>query len=171
MARSDDTEITLGTGKILAIFFALVVVCALFFGLGYSMGRNSHGDTVSAASPFAVVTGQRPAAAMHAEKAQGSAPAPQSAAPALASDSSAASDLSAGATAPGYFVQVAAVSKEEDANALVEALRKKQYAAILAPNPPDKFFHVQIGPFAEAKDAETLRQRLIGDGYNPILKK
>jgi DedD protein len=148
-----------------------VVVCALFFGLGYSMGRNSHSDTASAAAPFAIVTGERPAAAMHTEKAQGAAATPQTAAPASTADSSAGGDLSAAATAPGYFVQVAAVSKEEDAGALVEALRKKQYAAILAPNAPDKLFHVQIGPFAEAKDAETLRQRLIGDGYNPILKK
>ena len=37
----EDTEITLGTGKMLAIFFGLVVLCATFFGLGYSIGHNS----------------------------------------------------------------------------------------------------------------------------------
>jgi hypothetical protein len=34
MASSEDTEITLGTGKLLVLFFGLVGVCALFFALG-----------------------------------------------------------------------------------------------------------------------------------------
>jgi len=72
----------------------------------------------------------------------------------------------------GYFVQVAAVSKEEDAQALVDALKKKEYPAfVAAQNNADKLFRVQLGPFAEAKDAEAMRTKLIGDGYNPILKK
>src|SRR3974390_3862542 len=36
-----DTEITLGTGRMLALFFALVVVCALFFAVGFSLGRKA----------------------------------------------------------------------------------------------------------------------------------
>ena len=39
--RNDDREISLGTGTILAIFFALALICAVFFGLGYTMGRKS----------------------------------------------------------------------------------------------------------------------------------
>ena len=41
MASSQDTEITLGTGKLLVLFFGLVGVCALFFALGYSLGRKA----------------------------------------------------------------------------------------------------------------------------------
>src|ERR1700687_4443942 len=36
-----DTEITLGTGRMLAIFFALVLVCAFFFAIGFSLGRRT----------------------------------------------------------------------------------------------------------------------------------
>ena len=36
-ATSQDTEITLGTGKMLALFFGLVAVCAVFFGMGFSL--------------------------------------------------------------------------------------------------------------------------------------
>jgi cell division septation protein DedD len=69
-------------------------------------------------------------------------------------------------------VQVAAVSRQEDADALVEALKRKQYPAFTANNTAaDKFYHVQVGPYAELKDAEAMRARLIGDGYNPIVKK
>jgi DedD protein len=70
----------------------------------------------------------------------------------------------------GYFVQVAAVSKEEDADALVDALKKKQYPA-LATSTGDKLFHVQVGPFNDIRDAESIRAKLVSDGYNPILKK
>src|ERR1051326_2381894 len=49
MASSQDTEITLGTGKLLALFFGLVGICALFFGFGYSLGRKSE-PTIASAS-------------------------------------------------------------------------------------------------------------------------
>ncbi len=71
-----------------------------------------------------------------------------------------------------YFVQVAAVSKQDDAEALVDALKKKQYPAFVATNiSTDKLFRVQVGPFGDIKDAEGMRSRLINDGYSPILKK
>jgi len=41
MDSSQDTEITLGTGKLLGLFFGLVIVCAVFFALGYTLGRKS----------------------------------------------------------------------------------------------------------------------------------
>ena len=41
MADSEDTEITLGTGKMLALFFGLVALCAVFFGMGFSLGKSS----------------------------------------------------------------------------------------------------------------------------------
>ena len=41
MAVSEDTEITLGTGKMLVLFFGLVALCAVFFGMGYSLGKSS----------------------------------------------------------------------------------------------------------------------------------
>src|SRR5438094_998254 len=41
MANSEDTEITLGTGKMLAIFFGLVALCAVCVGMGFSLGKTS----------------------------------------------------------------------------------------------------------------------------------
>lgn len=71
-----------------------------------------------------------------------------------------------------YLVQVAAVSKPDDAEALVEALKKKQYPAFVASNSTtDKLYRVQVGPFGDIKEAEAMRTRLINDGYSPILKK
>jgi hypothetical protein len=55
MASSQDTEITLGTAKLLGIFFGLVMICAVFFALGYTLGRKSEpglsSGTTQATSP------------------------------------------------------------------------------------------------------------------------
>jgi DedD protein len=195
MASSEDTEITLGTGKLLVLFFGLVGICALFFGLGYSLGRKSEPaiTTASAAIPPGTSTvgkansGSAPTQPMTFYKAVEQKDASPELTPAEAKTDTAAAPANAGsaqtqaATTPdptttlptgGYFVQVAAVSKQEDADALVDALKKKQYPAFVSASAAsDKLFHVQVGPFGEIKDAEAMRAKLIGDGYSPILKK
>ena len=197
MASSEDTEITLGTGKLLVLFFGLVAICALFFALGYSLGRKSEPTIASASAPTTP-----PASTSTAKTSSGSGAPPMTFYKAV-EQKDASADLTppaetkndtatAATTTPtpatppqssavdptttlpstGYFVQVAAVSKEEDAQALVDALKKKDYPAFVsAQSASDKLFRVQLGPFVEVKDAETMRTKLVGDGYSPILKK
>lgn len=196
-ATSEDTEITLGTGKMLALFFGLVVLCAVFFGMGFSLGRNSFKPVVVDASSGTTVTteGTRPSAVkttnvaasqadMTFYKAVGNKDAdsqlatnenatnpPDTNPPATALDvKNTSADPAVAPPLNGYYVQVAAVSKQEDAEALVDALKKKDYPAF-ANTAADKLFHVQVGPYADIKDAEAMRAKLISDGYNPILKK
>jgi DedD protein len=195
-ATSEDTEITLGTGKMLALFFGLVGLCAVFFAFGFSLGKNSvlkpSAAEASLPAPTPAPAILRPSAvktetnlASSAEinnAAPDKAPDAQTTAaaiPAPATDAGApngdAKSASADPVVPpalnGYYVQVAAVSKEEDADALVDALKKKQYPAFSAGTSPDKLFHVQLGPYGDIKDAEAMRAKLVSDGYNPILKK
>jgi cell division septation protein DedD len=82
-------------------------------------------------------------------------------------------EAKAAAVAPNgsFTVQVAAVRHQEDAEALLGALRKKEYPVFLASATSDALFHVQVGPFISQKEAESMRARLAGDGYNAILKK
>jgi DedD protein len=193
MAVSEDTEITLGTGKMLALFFGLVALCAVFFGMGFSLGKNSTRPTGDPLSTTGVPNTVRPTAVKAAEPRPSSDltfykaveqkdPTTQLAAKADDTPVSTAKPASADNDAPpdptavvagqtNYFVQVAAVSKQEDAQALVDALKKKQFAAFAANAPGDKLFHVQVGPFSDIKDAEGARGQLVKDGYNPILKK
>jgi DedD protein len=202
-----DTEITLGTAKLLGLFFGLVMVCAVFFALGYTLGRKS--DTgltaASVAAPLQTSSNRskpggqasQPVPPMTFYKAVEQKDASPQLTPATdtASTSPAAADQAASATSPSgaqspssqtenppdpmapiavgsYFVQVAAVSKEDDAEALVDALKKKQYPAFVASSSStDKLFRVQLGPFGDIKEAEGVRTRLVNDGYNPIVKK
>jgi cell division septation protein DedD len=49
-------------------------------------------------------------------------------------------------------------------------LKKRGYTVTIRQEPQDKLLHVQVGPFANKKDAEAMRQRLLADGYNAIVK-
>src|SRR5215475_10456743 len=76
--ETTDTEITLGTGKMLALFFGLVILCAVFFGMGFSMGRNSvKSGPELLPSPTASAT-SRPSANANKPTDQGPAPAADS---------------------------------------------------------------------------------------------
>ncbi len=179
----EDTEITLTTGRMLALFLALVVICAVFFSFGFSLGKSSakpSADVPQTASAPIIKPLPKPAIA---EAAEPKTPEPKQNVtdndPNTGSETTDASSAihleAADPTAPpisnGYYVQVAAVTKQEDADALIEALKKKSYPAFSAPATADKLFHVQVGPFADIKEAEVVRAKLVGDGYNPILKK
>ena len=198
---TQDTEITLGTGKLLGIFFALVILCAVFFTLGYMLGHSSaaSGATtqIVGAVPSSSNAANKPSASNKGTDASAQTPvitiAPN-AAGFKAPDNQPGSSTSAADAAPktseqadaakntppelknqslgSYMVQVAAVSKQEDAEILVTALRKKQYPVLIVSNVPgDSLFHVQVGPFTDPKEAESMRSRLAGDGYNAIVKK
>lgn len=69
----------------------------------------------------------------------------------------------------GTMVQIAAVSHSEDADVLMNALRKRGYTVTARHLPGDNLIHVQIGPFANRSDANAMSQKLLSDGYNAVL--
>jgi DedD protein len=69
-----------------------------------------------------------------------------------------------------FMVQIAAVTRSEDANALASALRQRGYTVAVRNEPQDTLLHVQLGPFATRDDAKAMRSKLLADGYNAILK-
>jgi DedD protein len=235
VASSEDTEITLGVGKLLGLFFLLAAICGIFFSIGYSLGRSAGREQatndqpqVSAASdaapassaptegkPSAAVakpqgqdaaagnsttpqesltfykavqqsgpevepatTKQKPADSV-AEKTVAARPAEARAAaiaPAASPSASNSAVLShtSPVTGPGTIVvQIAALSREDDAVSLAGALRKKNYNVFVVNNPVnnDKFYHVQVGPFSNLADAQAMKAKLVAEGYNPIIKK
>jgi DedD protein len=231
-SSTEDTEITLGVGKLLGLFFLLAALCGVFFSVGYSLGKSSGreqaaGDqsqtttaadatapanpTVSEPKPEAGVTKSEPQAAPADEPAPdkdgkltfykavqqdstGTAPAAKTdkADAATAHKAETVSDKSAPkvveakaaqpdvishtspVTGPGTIVvQIAALSREDDAVSLAGALRKKDYSVFVVNNPVtnDKFYHVQVGPFASMAEAQAMKTKLVAEGYNPIIKR
>jgi cell division septation protein DedD len=193
-----DTEITLSTGKLLGIFFALAIICGVFFTMGYLLGKSTSAggrteivatvpsssagkpyagnktpeavtQTCPPGSPNCAATSTSDASSSSTSADQPAATQPSSASKTSDQSASAGTDSKSGA-ASSFMVQVAAVSKQEDAEILVTALRKKQYPVFIANAAGDPLFHVQVGPFTDRKDAEAMRTRLSGDGYNAIVK-
>jgi DedD protein len=205
-----DREITLGTTVVLGIFFALAVICAVFFGFGYSVGAKHNVQTTlaagavpdisatfssfkppsgSPASGSATTPRQRPPETVTVPNTPPPAPAPiahpiekapaevavtepapkPTPKPAQAPPPQAPAPVSASA-AGQIMVQIAAVSHQEDADLLVSSLKRRNYNVGIHQEPQDKLLHVQVGPFANKKDADAMRQRLQADGFNAIVK-
>jgi DedD protein len=175
--QQQDTELTLGVGKLLGLFFLLVVLCGVFFSLGYSLGKGSQkteGSLIGNNDKTPPVTESKSSGPFKQIEADNKpAEAKDTAEPKKVSEETAKAPEPELHTSPGgaFVVQVAAVSKKEDAEALQQALQRKQYPVVVSPGAADKLFHVQIGPFADLKDAETMKGRLASDGYNAIVKK
>jgi cytoskeletal protein RodZ len=230
LLQQRDRELTLSTGAILAIFLGLVLLCAIFFGFGYNLGRKAtpasppvvttepssptaatptnfnsfkpSPSSVAPSSPATASTGSgntttvavptpeparptetHPAPTVTRTVPPVTAPAPHESvipphttapAPAHTTANTAppTSAPASPATAPAgaFVVQIAAVSRKDDADLLVGALHAKGYDVVAHPGSQDKLIHIQVGPFATRKDAEAMREKLIIDGYNAIVK-
>ena len=222
------SEITLSTASLLGIFFGLVLVCGVFFGFGYSMGRgtgalaqappapssppwnNGEAEEAAPKNPPAPAPAAQPVAKQQDEdettaKAAPAAPpkvvetpregiaqALRAAVPIagetpaqLVTSKPAAGKVGPAYQAPAYqppadapataagqlLVQIAAVSRPQDADVLVAALRQRGYGVVVRSEPQDHLLHVQVGPFANRTQAAEIKQKLLSDGYNAIIKQ
>ena len=119
-------------------------------------------------TPGQTATGTNPASGTTA----GTAPATGAQPAAVPQQSATAQPATSQASpsAPQYMVQVAAVSRPQDAAVLVSALQQRGFQAVSRTEPQDHLMHVQIGPFDTLAAANQIRARLMADGYNAILK-
>ncbi len=199
----NDREITLGTSTILGTFFALAILCAVFFGFGYSLGSRHSTPPPGAqadSAAYKFIPGAKPApgspvnasgkpsaspyepppadpqkiptipqkATPAAFATDASTPRPPRTPPAVPPPAPVAVPVAPGV--PPSVVQIAAVSHQEDADAIATSLQRRGYTVAIRQEPQDKLLHIQVGPFAARKDAEAMRQRLLGDGFNAYIK-
>jgi cell division septation protein DedD len=68
-------------------------------------------------------------------------------------------------------LQVSALTKESDALALAQVLQQKKFPAYVLMPGADNFYHVQVGPYANAKAADTAQKALEEAGFKPIVKR
>jgi len=69
-----------------------------------------------------------------------------------------------------YTLQIAALKKEGDALELATKLQKKKFPAFVLSPQADKYYRVQVGPYADQKAAEAARKGLEGAGFKAIVK-
>lgn len=220
-----DAELTLGAGALLGLFFGLVLVCGLCFGLGYAVGHRapapsaaanvptpapdqeplqgnssipkpSAADQTTAPAPPAGDStttpdaGTSPPTTQPSPAASGQTPNGQSGSGPGAGGQGPTQPVRAALPAGGnpqqgvqpapnvrpalpapvqLVVQIAAVANPEDAEVLVEALRRHGYSVTAMREPADGLIHVMIGPFSSRDVANRWRDKLLGDGYNAVV--
>lgn len=197
-------DMVMESRHLLGVFLGIVVLCGVFFTLGYVMGRTQYDTSVRAA------TTSRPKPAAEAVPAADakpntsvpassdwnfyrageakSAPAPLKPEPAAAKPSTISSTSAKPAAKPAasgkssrlkppliprgaVVLQVAALTRENDALALAEALQQKEYPAFVLGPAGDNLYRVQVGPFADAGSADRARRSLERDGFKAITKR
>jgi cell division septation protein DedD len=160
-----EVELILGNGQLLGVFFIVVILLGLFFGMGYIMGRNS-GAAASveiATAPKAEpkpATVESPAPQAAPPEASALAPAPpepkeaepkEAAKPAAVEDGQARSTPgpAAAENPSGAYLQLAATTKRE-AELEVDVLRRKNFRAMTmeVPEKPGTF-RVLVGPISD----------------------
>jgi cell division septation protein DedD len=191
MPKNEDGqyEMVLENRQVLGIFFVVAVLCGVFFALGYIVGKNTgtgFPPQAQTAAPAAGPEGRRSALSPAQPPVQEppaqipeTKPAETSVSPPVIEEKTPQVQVketpAAAPAAPPQenfiLLQVAALSKREDADAVVALLKKKNYPVTLVAPTSDKLFRVQVGPFATVKEAEASRVRLQGEGFQPIVKK
>jgi DedD protein len=217
---SGQYELVLENRQLVFIFFGAVLLCGIFFTLGFVVGREQQDlswrndpskleGEPSAASPGKVSVKKEPSVpdsskakkvdqdAINKEltfyktvegKTAGS-PKVNPREETAPKEREKPSSTKTAATAPpkgapvaavstptnAIVYQVAALSKSDEAQALVHRLKEKGFQAFLVSPPADsgtdKLYRVQIGPFSDVTMAEQVKAKLVANGFTPITKK
>jgi cell division septation protein DedD len=68
-------------------------------------------------------------------------------------------------------LQVAATVRQADALMLAKALQQKKFPAFVLNPSSDRYYRVQVGPYADAESATIARRRLEDQGFKSIVKR
>jgi DedD protein len=180
-AHEQDREISLGTTTILGIFFVLALLCAVFFGFGYSLGRRSaHPAPIADESTTTTseTTSSKPAPGSLVNQAAPISSKPtadtgqSSASPSDAPD--AVTDQSQQAPAAPTPIKAALTTSQPDLRAEPAAKSAPKPAAIVpvmaAGAPSAGVALVQIAAVSHQEDADVLVTALKRRGYNVTVR-
>lgn len=128
---------------------------------------NIDANTVAKADVNAIAGAAPKIETTPSAKAEASAPAPAvQTQPMLSPISSQAARLEA----PGFILQVGAMSHQANADALAADLRKNNYPAFVYSRGSDGFYRVAVGPFRDEKSPVKTKAQLEKRGLKPFLR-
>ncbi|MDE0436463.1 MAG: SPOR domain-containing protein [Bryobacterales bacterium] len=189
--QDEEFELVLGNKQLLSLFFVVVVLFAVFFSFGYTVGfsRGQQDRVMAATSSFApepevadvripdtlledapkpreVLSPPPPVKPEPSEPAAKPAPPPEKVAAPAAPAAATGAQI-----ARGIHVQVAALRVRSDAQLLVSKLKDKQYPVALYDKGGDGWHRVVVGPFASVNEAKDAQNRMRADGLQTILRR
>lgn len=72
---------------------------------------------------------------------------------------------------PGFVLQVGAMTYEDNADALAEALHQKNLPAFVFRHGADHFYRVAVGPYSDADSTAPVKDELAKQGFKAILRR
>lgn len=207
--RRGGGDRVLESRHLVGLFLGVVLLCGVFFTLGYVMGKTQYGGLVHAAEALSRTAPDRPSekpraaqpspgdvapangewdfysknnnndrlppqpkpSASPARSVQPSAPASPVTAPAAKTVPAAARFDAPRMSKGSVVLQVAALTHQGDALAMADALQQKRFPAFVVAPTSDNFYRVQVGPYADAKAAESAKNALDRAGFKAIVKR
>jgi DedD protein len=167
-----DREISLGTTTILGIFFALALLCTVFFGFGYSLGSRSTSPKLSSTSEdntAKLAPGNQTTQATTSDKP--SAGAIQSAVVPIDSSSSAAQDAQQ-TPAPSPAKEDVASPRPDLRNEPAPKTATKPAAVVpVAATPSSSGPVVQVAAMSHQEDADVVAADLKRRGYTVAIRR
>ena len=191
-----EFELVLGNKQLLSGFFVVVILFAVFFVMGYIVGRNSSPPPKLAAgsdagSTAAPVSQTRPQSASGSTGAASAVQSPLPAAepagdnppqpttrvttqatgePAGRAEKAAPVAATPVEVAPGEsYLQVMAV-KQEEAEVVARTLKAKGFPSSLAPGLRG-LTRVMVGPYTDTASLGKAKAELENSGFHPIVKR
>ena len=192
-----EFEVLLGNRQLLSVLFIVVILLAVFFSMGYVLGRRANPRSTYAQLPSAAATpAARDQASGFAESSSPSAtpstqtaveqppdetaPArtgtqPQQRMPAAEPPKPAAApppaaEVPSGPVEGQTYLQATA-AKRPDAELVASVLKKKGFPVLVAPGPSEAVFRVLVGPFAGSEALAKARAGLETAGFKPFTRK
>ncbi|MGC2330110.1 MAG: SPOR domain-containing protein [Candidatus Acidiferrales bacterium] len=208
--RRGGAERVLESRHLVGLFLGVVLLCGVFFTLGYVMGKTQYSGLVHAAEALSHTSPDR-ASQKPVPAGPATTPAPANGEwdfysknnnddrlqPAAKPSASAARDggepaaparvarsAPAAKTVPAserfqaprmskgsVVLQVAALTHQGDALAMADALQQKRFPAFVVAPTSDSFYRVQVGPYPDAKAADSAKNALDRAGFKAIIKR
>jgi cell division septation protein DedD len=71
---------------------------------------------------------------------------------------------------PGFVLQVAAMKREDNADALARTLQARNFPAFVFKRGSNPFYRVAVGAYGDPDSAATVKEQLKAQGFQAILK-
>src|SRR5579862_2352475 len=141
----------------LRLWFVLLMMCAVFFALGYGSrvlheraGRYDFRPQLDTTSDGSLSRNHSQAAAQPIQQ----------------------SSHGASLIPPGsILLQVAASPRENDALTMADTLRQKGFTVLVLEPTADKFYRVEVGPYTDAQSAHLAKLVLNREGFQVIVRR
>ena len=173
--KGSHHEVVLESRHLLGVFFLAVVLAAFFFSMGYFLGRSQAAADRVAAPPPAKTSkdsGSPPTDLTFYERVESKPRAERPAVPQPApAESSQAPGAATGQPEHRIYLQVAAVSQEQEAKRLAKKLEDLGFPAVVRPPEGDHLYRVQVGPFDSTELADAAARRLQAQGFTDIVRR